>query len=71
MKHKNLEAMRLAEQERRLDGRVEIDDAYLGGEFNGRSTGARRRQQGALRGRRADHRRMSSHVRLPAAAAPH
>ncbi len=39
MKHKILEAMRLAEQDRRLDGRVEIDDAYLGGEFSGGSTG--------------------------------
>jgi ribosomal protein L37AE/L43A len=39
MKHKILEAMRLAEQDRRLDGRVEIDDAYLGGEFNGGSPG--------------------------------
>ena len=39
MKHKILEAMRLAEQDRLLDGRVEIDDAYLGGEFSGGSTG--------------------------------
>lgn len=39
MKHKILEAMRLAEQDGRLDGRVEIDDAYLGGEFSGGSTG--------------------------------
>ena len=39
VKHKILEAMRLAEQDRCLDGRVEIDDAYLGGEFNGGSTG--------------------------------
>lgn len=39
MKHKILEAMRLAEQDRRLDGRVEVDDAYLGGEFSGGSTG--------------------------------
>lgn len=39
MKHKILDAMRLAEQDRRLDGRVEIDDAYLGGEFSGGSTG--------------------------------
>lgn len=39
MKHKTLEAMRLAKQERRLDGRVEIDAAYLGGKFSGGSTG--------------------------------
>lgn len=39
MKHKILEAMRLAERDRKLDGRVEIDDAYLGGEFSGGSTG--------------------------------
>jgi ribosomal protein L37AE/L43A len=39
MKHKILEAMRLAEDERELDGRVEIDDAYLGGEFSGGKTG--------------------------------
>lgn len=39
MKHKILEAMRLAEHERRLDGRVEIDDAYLGGEFSGGKSG--------------------------------
>jgi ribosomal protein L37AE/L43A len=39
MKHKILEAMRLAEAERRLDGRVEIDDAYLGGECPGGGPG--------------------------------
>jgi ribosomal protein L37AE/L43A len=39
MKHKILEAMRLAEHERRLDGRVEIDDAYLGGECPGGGPG--------------------------------
>lgn len=39
MKHKILEAMRLAEDERRLDGRVEIDDAYLGGELSGGKSG--------------------------------
>ena len=39
MKHKILEAMRLAEDERRLDGRVELDDAYLGGEASGGKTG--------------------------------
>ena len=39
MKHKITEAMRLAEQPRRLHGRVEIDDAYLGGERSGGKTG--------------------------------
>ena len=39
MKHKILEAMRLAEGDRRLDGRVEIDDAYLGGECPGGGPG--------------------------------
>jgi hypothetical protein len=32
MKHKLMEVMRLREDARQLDGRVEIDDAYLGGE---------------------------------------
>jgi ribosomal protein L37AE/L43A len=32
MKHKIMEVMRLREDSRQLDGRVEIDDAYLGGE---------------------------------------
>ena len=39
MKHKILEAMRLAELDRELDGRIEIDDAYFGGEFSGGKTG--------------------------------
>ena len=39
IKHKILEAMRLAEDERELDGRIEIDDAYFGGEFSGGKTG--------------------------------
>jgi len=33
MKHKLMEVMRLREDSRQLDGRVEIDDAYLGGEY--------------------------------------
>jgi ribosomal protein L37AE/L43A len=32
MKHKLMEVMRLREDSRQLEGRVEIDDAYLGGE---------------------------------------
>jgi ribosomal protein L37AE/L43A len=39
VKHKILEAMRLAESDRQLTGRVEIDDAYLGGERSGGKTG--------------------------------
>jgi hypothetical protein len=39
MKHKILEAMRVAADERDLDGHVEIDDAYLSGEFCGGKTG--------------------------------
>ena len=35
MKHKLMEVMRLREDSRQLDGRVEIDDAYLGGERSG------------------------------------
>ena len=39
IKHKIMEAMRVREQPRELDGRVEIDDAYLGGERSGGKTG--------------------------------
>jgi hypothetical protein len=39
MKHKLMEVMRLREQSRQLDGRVEIDDAYLGGERAGGKSG--------------------------------
>jgi ribosomal protein L37AE/L43A len=39
VKHKLMEAMRLAESERQLSGRVEIDDAYLGGERSGGKAG--------------------------------
>jgi hypothetical protein len=39
LKHKIMQAMRLAEQDRELDGRIEIDDAYLGGEFSGGKAG--------------------------------
>lgn len=41
IKHKLLETMRLREQPRRLQGRVEIDDAYLGGERAGHAHGGR------------------------------
>jgi ribosomal protein L37AE/L43A len=39
LKHKIMEAMRVREQSRELDGRVEIDDAYLGGERAGGKVG--------------------------------
>lgn len=39
IKHKLMEVMREREDSRVLDGRVEIDDAYLGGEFAGGKSG--------------------------------
>jgi ribosomal protein L37AE/L43A len=39
IKHKLMEVMRQREQGRRLTGRVEIDDAYLGGRHSGGKTG--------------------------------
>jgi len=39
MKHKIMESMRLREEHRELDGRVEMDDAYLGGERSGGKPG--------------------------------
>jgi len=39
MKHKIMESMRLREHTRQLSGRVELDDAYLGGERSGGKTG--------------------------------
>jgi hypothetical protein len=39
MKHKLMEVMRVREDDRLLDGRVEIDDAYLGGERSGCKAG--------------------------------
>ena len=39
MKHKIMESMRVREDTRELDGRVEMDDAYLGGELPGGKTG--------------------------------
>lgn len=41
MKHKILQTMMLREEPRRLSGRVEIDDAYLGGERSGSINGGR------------------------------
>jgi hypothetical protein len=42
VKHKLMEVMRLREDGRRLTGRVEIDDAYLGGELSGGKAAAAR-----------------------------
>jgi ribosomal protein L37AE/L43A len=39
IKHKLMEVMRVREDSRMLDGRVEIDDAYLGGELSGGKAG--------------------------------
>lgn len=39
IKHKVMEAMRVREGGRELDGRVEIDDAYFGGELSGGTPG--------------------------------
>ena len=39
MKHKLMEVMRVREEGRQLDGRVVIDDAYLGGERTGGKVG--------------------------------
>lgn len=39
LKHKLMQVMTVREASRRLDGRVEIDDAYLGGELPGGKTG--------------------------------
>ena len=39
IKHKLMEVMRTREDGRQLDGRVEIDDAYLGGERSGGKSG--------------------------------
>ena len=39
LKHKIMEAMRVREERRELSGRVEIDDAYLGGELSGGTAG--------------------------------
>ncbi|SER73701.1 hypothetical protein SAMN05421690_106220 [Nitrosomonas sp. Nm51] len=51
VKHKLLQTMLLREEQRRLDGRVEIDDAYLGGEKRGkRGRGAASKAPSAICG---------------------
>ena len=70
LKHKIMEAMRLREDSRELDGRVEIDDAYLGGERWVASLAWIREQDPDHR-RRADHPGRAADRRLsPAATAP-
>ncbi len=39
LKHKITEAMCLAEEQRQIDGRIEVDDAFLGGERSGGKPG--------------------------------
>lgn len=39
LKHKLMQVMELRETSRRLDGRVEVDDAYLGGQLAGGTSG--------------------------------
>ncbi len=39
MKHKLMQVMSVREESRQLDGRIEIDDAYLGGELSGGKSG--------------------------------
>ena len=55
LKHKLMAAMEEREAPKpRLAGRVEVDDAYLGGAALGRQARARCRRQDAVRGRRGD-----------------
>lgn len=68
MKHKLLQVMVEREDSRQLDGRVEIDDAYLGGEASG---GTGLGEQGAVHCRCADHRVRSTHDGVPEEAAIH
>ena len=64
MKHKLMRAMGAREaQKPKLEGRVEIDDAYLGGERPGGKRGRGAAGKTALRGRGRDH------ARAPAQAA--
>ncbi|MEX3583588.1 MAG: hypothetical protein VB137_15425, partial [Burkholderia sp.] len=54
IKHKLLETMWLREERRRLDERVEVDDAYLGGERSGGKAWAWRAREDAVCSGRAD-----------------
>jgi hypothetical protein len=67
LKHKIMEAMRVREQHRELDGRVEIDDAFLGGEHSGKA-GRGSENNCALRSSGADQCPGSAHPRLPSPA---
>ena len=55
MKHKLMEVMRQREDTRVLDGRVEIDDAYLGGERSGGKSGRGSENKVAVHRRGANH----------------
>ncbi len=56
---------------RERDGRVEIDDAYLGGARSRGKVGARLGEQGTVRRRDADHARRSAPVGVLAPATLH
>ena len=65
-----MQAMRLADEDgRELDGRIEIDDAYLGGELSGGRTGRGAENKVPLRRGGADHRGRPPAVRLLESAA--
>ena len=53
------------EASRQLDGRVEIDDAYLGGELPGGKTGRGVAEQGGVYRGRANHRKRASAAGVP------
>ena len=62
VKHKLLEAMRLVEADRQLTGRVEVDDAYLGGQRSGGKSARQRLRESKeclLRPSLSDRRRRS------------
>ena len=70
VKHKLMEVMRVEEESRRLTGRVEIDDAYLGGERSGGKPLAWFGEQGAHR-RGSDRRQRQADARVFCASAVH
>ena len=59
LKHKLLQTMLLREEPRRLDGGVEIDDAYLGGGEAGQAR-TRLREHNRVCGGRANQRRRAN-----------
>ena len=56
VKHKLMQVMQLREDSRQLTGRVEVDDAYLGGQRSGGKSGPRLGEQGCVHRGGADHR---------------